>query len=818
MLRMYSSSMCLTRKTSQLVLRQIRPSSGRAGSSGGGVRVVKYVGASLLVTSIGVGGTIGYAGVDDQFRMLVEENVPGADEVMEMLLGKRTPVKPISDVPKLKIGSAVVATHPGKEVEKSPPLSVPSPPQPVLEVLSEEEEPVTGADLISKLEEEPEIEAPALVDNIEEEKVEPSQLELEVPPPVIEESITPEVVPTEVDEPVILEEASPQVDPSAEVVSTEPVKVGEPEAVDKIDAVKVESVLTTGSEDISAQAVDKATNNDANIEIEPVLEDDKVMEAVEVKVEVNVSETLSNIPLPEDIENTSLETVLFELCKEMKVMVEGAVTGYEVATDTVTNHMNIMKEVLDTNLTSKDEAAWNKMFEAAVAKSDAAKCAEIKEKEAVAAIENVIEIIAAGRKSKATANNLELMVAEESANRAIAFLEEAKAEGAALRSELKVMEDYRDLVEAGREQFHQEMASIMPDVRLGEKNGKLNEDELNMFITHAYKKVLHLQQDLARQQTLEQEKFKKTLEKQRVDIQVGESQKMEMELAKQARDMVVEQDKKMEIIKEGVERDIRSQLRRQAAAHSDHLQDMLSVQEAELLRKHEHSLSEELTVTRSSQLEKLSSLSGMVSGLSTSLQARQQQDQRAVTSQQLWIACSGLDAALDTMKPLMGEVVIIKTAATPSDDFVNIVLSSMSPLALDRGVYTLNSLKERFSKVERTARRVAEVGKDGGSLLSYGLSYLQSVLTVDLTVRSPMEREEEMDLSKMSQTDILTMAKHSLERNNLARAVQYTTLLKGESSRVVSDWLAEARLTMETRQAVDALVAHAAGENVNTLS
>ena len=101
----------------------------------GGVWTLKYDGSSLLVTSLGVGGTIGYAGVDDQWRMLVEESVPGADEVMEMLLGKRTPVETISEVPKLKTGSAVVATHPGEEVEKSPPLSVPTPPQPVLAVL-----------------------------------------------------------------------------------------------------------------------------------------------------------------------------------------------------------------------------------------------------------------------------------------------------------------------------------------------------------------------------------------------------------------------------------------------------------------------------------------------------------------------------------------------------------------------------------------------------------------------------------------------------------------------------------------------------------
>ena len=54
-----------------------------------------------------------------------------------------------------------------------------------------------------------------------------------------------------------------------EVASSEPVKVGEPESVDSVDAVKVESVLTTGS-------VDEVTYNDVYIEIEPVLKDDKV--------------------------------------------------------------------------------------------------------------------------------------------------------------------------------------------------------------------------------------------------------------------------------------------------------------------------------------------------------------------------------------------------------------------------------------------------------------------------------------------------------------------------------------------------------------
>lgn len=745
--------------------------SGRDGGGGGG-RVTKVVGGSVLFTSLGVGGSVIYAGVDDQFRLLVEDNVPGADVVMEMVHGKMTTpaTETVQDIPKHRISSAVMVTNPSSETEKikKEVEQVSPPPQPVLDVPTPTPLPVLDVPPPQQ----PVLDVPSPLESV-----------LDVPPP------PPQIVPDNLTSPPTL--LDDNVTPESAIID----------------------IIATQEKDLEPGKVITpkiSTGKDESVEV--FKEDTKVSEE---KPTSDGTEDVINIT-PE-IENRSLETVLVELSKEMKEVVEDAVIGYEVATEKVTNHMNLMKEVLETNLTSKDEPAWNNMFEAAVAKSDATKLADLKEKEAIAAIENVIEIIAAGRKNKVTANNLELMVAEEAANSAIAMLEKAKAQGNALKNELKVMEDYRDLVEAGREEFHKEMASIMPDVKLGEKNGKLSEDELNMFITHAYKKVLHLQQELARQQTLEQEKFKKALDKQKMDIQLGVSEKMETELSKQAKELTMEQEKKMNTLKETLEKDIRAQLKRQAGAHSDHLQDMLSVQEAELSRSHQHDLSEELYRIRTSHMEKLSTLSGVVSGLSTSMQARQEQDKKAVKSQMLWIACSGLDAAMDTMKPLIGEVVMIKTAAMPGDNFVHGVLSSLSPLALDRGVYSLNNLKERFNKVEKVARRVAWVGEEGGSLFKYGLSYLQSVLMVDLSTRTPVEQEMGTDFSTLSQSDILTMAKHSLERNNLARAVQYATMLKGEASMVVADWLCEARLTMETRQAVEALVVHSMGECVETM-
>ena len=160
------------------------------------------------------------------------------------------------------------------------------------------------------------------------------------------------------------------------------------------------------------------------------------------------------------------------------------------------------------------------------------------------------------------------------------------------------------------------------------------------------------------------------------------------------------------------------------------------------------------------------------------------------------------------LQPLGGAVESVSKIVGEEDSFAKTVLSSFPSLALERGVYTEDSLKERFSKVESTARKVSGVGEQGGSLLTFGLSYLQSKLLVDLTKRVPVETLEVVDLDTISSYDLLSLARYNLDRGNLARTVQLLTQLRGEAARVCSDWLAEARLTLETRQASSVLMAH----------
>jgi mitofilin len=530
---------------------------------------------------------------------------------------------------------------------------------------------------------------------------------------------------------------------------------------------------------------------------------------------------------PSDVENDSLDQVLNELKQEMKSATESAVKSMDKSAEAVVSHISIMTSVLESNLAARDDNSWNQVFEAATAKSDALKLADKKEKEALAAIRNVADSVEAGRRNKTTATNPELLVAEEAVNAAIYKLEQGRARIGAVEGEARVVEQYRDIVEEGRQQFNKEMAAIMPDVKLGENNKRLTEDELNMFITHAYRKVLYLQQELAKQQTLEQQRFKQALEKLKIEAQMTASEKMDNEMERQKREMEVEHQKRLVAMREDAEAELRIQLRRQAAAHSDHITDVLTIQEVELTRKHEHNMDEKLSNAETSYLTNLAKLNGSVEGLVSALESRSDADKASVSAQKLWMACLSLRNSIElgnlsaenletTMKPLSCEIKAIKDIAGECE-VVNAIVTGIPAEAVERGVYTETALRDRFNRVESVARRVARIGDEGGSLFMYGLSYLESMLLIDTATRSPTGSNEPLDLQNLNCHAILSEARHSLERGDVVRAVQFMRLLEGEPRRVASDWISEARLHLEARQASQALIAHAAAVSLQVL-
>ena len=741
--------------------------------------------------------------MDPDFRKAVEENIPGSDQVLDLVIGEKIAPSPPKLPPpapsKLRISSPVVITKPKEDTPApAPVMSVPPPPI----------EPPTVSSAVKEEKTEGKAEKPA------EPAVKPAEpLKVEKKP---EEPIKVEKKPAE---PTKVEE-KPAEPTKVEEKPAEPTKVEEkPAEPTKVEEKPAEPIKV---EEKSAEPIKVEEKSADLIKVEEPSEP-AAQETVTAPPE-SVKEDLGR----HDIENSSLELMLGELCQEMKNVIDVTVEDIDIAAKAAAKHMNLMEKVLDSNVSAKDESAWNEMFVAAKTKSEKNQNAGKSVKKAQMAIANVKESVAAGRKNKITATNPTLISAEEAANKAMYNLDQAKVKRASVETEAKIMEEYRDLIEASKEEFQKEMASIMPDVKIGEKNGKLTEEELNMFITHAYKKVMFLQQELAKATTIEQERFRKALEKQRMETTSLAVDQLDTELEKQARELSVEHERKLAAIREEAEAELRVQMKRQAAAHADHITDVLGVQEAEISRKYNKEIQETVDSLNGKYNASLASLAGIVGGLRGGLEARAGADEASFSAQSLWVATNSLSAAVnfgnvqaDTwetkLSPLGGAVNVVKKVAGSEDKFVATLCSSIPEVALERGVYTEDGLKERFCKVEATARRAAGVGEQGGSLMSYGISYLQSLLLVDLSKRAPTEGLEVIDLDTISSYDLLSLAKYNMDRGDLAKAVQLLTQLRGESGRVVSDWLAEARLTLETRQAVTAIQAHSLVKSCNNM-
>ena len=167
------------------------------------------------------------------------------------------------------------------------------------------------------------------------------------------------------------------------------------------------------------------------------------------------------------------------------------------------------------------------------------------------------------------------------------------------------------------------------------------------------------------------------------------------------------------------------------------------------------------------------------------------------------------------------------------------ILDALPDQAKSRGVYPENAIRERFLKVERLARQLALVPAENATIVKYILSYLQSVLIIqpkELISQAELNNEP-IDYAKLNTFEILDRTRfvlcillpqmcftlysnhvcvfvlhcrYCVDRGNFTQALRYANLLQGASRKIAADWINETRLLLETQQAINVLLAHAA--------
>ncbi|XP_037729680.1 MICOS complex subunit Mic60 isoform X2 [Drosophila subpulchrella] len=573
---------------------------------------------------------------------------------------------------------------------------------------------------------------------------------------------------------------------------------------DKSKKAKVEPVKVTPAEEKKAS---KATDV-SKTEAKPVSKPEKPAAAPAPAAKPKED------PLPREV---------VELEKAIELAAQLAVKEYNSAIGVLKGFNDDVRKVVDKAVENGENSLWTTLKNRASARDTAVATAERAAREA----QEKIVACEIALSAAATAQNAKKVEAvRDKIKKLVDHIGNVKDELYRHKDTASVSDKYWRNVEKARNYFIDEIESIFPGLSLAEKKLNLSKEDLDLFILHAYTHVLAYQKELQRLQTDGELRLKRAIDSVRGDND-SEALRAQLEyhLEAERRKLAVENQKKIFHIHAESDKLLRLQLKKQAEAHADHIKDIVAQRETDLTRSFKRELEDKLASEKANYKLQLAAMLGKLRGMDAALAERADAERTANQAQALWAACQALWASVRTatpgvhykekLRPLKNELNAIAKVAK-GDDLVAAVLQSVPQEAQERGVYPEDALRERFLNVERVARRLALVPEDGAGLPIYFLSYLQSlfILRPDNPISKDELENKPFDYSKLDTYDILNRARYYVDRSDFLQALKYMNLLQGASRKIAGDWIKEARLMLETQQAANTLMAHAAASGL----
>ncbi|XP_033232208.1 MICOS complex subunit Mic60 isoform X4 [Belonocnema kinseyi] len=508
---------------------------------------------------------------------------------------------------------------------------------------------------------------------------------------------------------------------------------------------------------------------------------------------------------------------LEKLCGEAAAK---AISSYNTASCAIQDYNKDVIEVVEnTDGIDASNKLWDRLNAATQKRKEALQDAEKHAGEALASLKRMYNLIDDPEFSAPIAVKT---VARRNVKKILDDVDAAKKAFEKEMLSANITERYWKQVKTARENFNEELQIIFPNINIHEKKLSVNEEAFDLFVLHMYNKVTHLQKELNKLEIVATAKLNAALKASGDD---ANSEKINslicLEVEKEKRILQEAFEKKLLEEMKHFDEKLLKELKLQKQLFDDSVKEQLVLKDKENQRLMRRALSEQTERASLEYKHHLAAVIGRLKGLEEALKERIKQEKGACDAQMLWSACQALARAVkvappgaptdQAVRPLEPEIIAVSKAAPKEDPLVKAVIEGIPDEATKRGVFPEDALRERFLKVEKMARRLALLPEEGASLPVYLLSYLQSFLIIQTINPIPKSELEDapIDIESLNTYDILQRARYYLDRGDFKMTLRYMNLLKGASRCIAKDWMNEARILLETQQAVDALLAYA---------
>lgn len=241
---------------------------------------------------------------------------------------------------------------------------------------------------------------------------------------------------------------------------------------------------------------------------------------------------------------------------------------------------------------------------------------------------------------------------------------------------------------------------------------------------------------------------------------------------------------------------LHTELERTAQVADQRTQNELLEQAIEMKRRFIQEIKSRVEEERDGRLGKLNELADTVKELEAVTSTWAGVVESSFKTQQLHAAVEAIRDVINDPsqpRPFIRELAALKEVAD-EDEVVRATIASINPRAYQRGVSSHAQLTDRFRRLREEVRKAALLPEDAG-VAGHASSWLLSKL---LFRKSGLAIGEDVE-------SILTRTETFLEEGDLDSAAREVNQLQGWSKALARDWLREARLLLEVKQAIDVI-------------